>query len=173
MLETHPFPAFIPTKVKYLILGSFTANSLKIDKAYDWYYGTKRNQFWWLIENTYKVKLENITEKKNLLRNLKMGITDIIYSCERIENNSLDSNLVNIVYNPVLPKLLSSKKLETIYFSSKYVEKLFKKVFKDIIIKYPDIKFITLPSPSPRYALLSKFDKVKIYKKILPKLNNE
>jgi hypothetical protein len=102
-----------------------------------------------------------------------MGITDIIYSCERRENNSLDSNLVNIVYNPVLPKLLSSKKLETIYFSSKYVEKLFKKVFKDIINKYPDIKFITLPSPSPRYALLSKFDKVKIYKKILPKLNNE
>jgi len=35
---------------------------------------------------------------------------------------------------------------------------------------YPKIELITLPSPSPRYAILSKDEKGAIYAEILPKL---
>lgn len=41
------------------------------------------------------------------------------------------------------------------------MENRFKKVFKDIINRHPSINLVTLPSPSPRYAQLSKEQKSK------------
>jgi hypothetical protein len=37
------------------------------------------------------------------------------------------------------------------------------------MLKNPSVKFITLPSPSPRYAAMSKEEKIKKYKEVLPK----
>ena len=36
--------------------------------------------------------------------------------------------------------------------------------------KYKNIEFITLPSPSPRFAAITKAEKIKIYRKLLPKI---
>lgn len=55
MIETHIFKIFVPEKAKALILGSFSGKESPADNgvndpAYDWYYGTKRNQFWPILE---------------------------------------------------------------------------------------------------------------------------
>lgn len=168
MIEVHPFEIFLPTKFEYLLLGSFTTNKVGLDCKYDWYYGSKRNQFWSIIENTYNVKLPDIKSKKNLFEKLHLGIADIIYSCERKDGNSSDSNLINIVYNPKINKLISVPSLKTLYFSSRYVEKLFKKVYKNNLDPFPKLNLITLPSSSPRYALISKAEKIQLYKQLLP-----
>jgi len=39
------------------------------------------------------------------------------------------------------------------------------------MIQYQNIELITLPSPSPRYASMSKQEKVARYTELLPKLN--
>src|SRR5688572_1475244 len=99
MIETHPFGDFIPKNIRFLLTGSFTAKRKDGDTFYDWFYANKRNQFWSIIEAVYDMKLESTASKQELFHKLGMGISDIIYQCERKENSSLDKNLVNIVYN--------------------------------------------------------------------------
>ena len=171
MIETHPFGVFSPPDAKYLILGSFTAKKDDGDESYDWFYVTKRNQFWPILERLYSLKLEDKKAKQSLFTELSIAITDIIYQCERRDGNSLDSNLVNFVYNTsAIRNLLQENPIEKIFFSSRFVEKEFKKGFKDLIEEFSNIELITLPSPSPRYAAMSKEEKIRRYRQIFPKL---
>lgn len=163
MLETHPYGSFVPSRARFLVLGSFTG---KPAAGYDWFYTTKRNQFWPILENVYGLKLDNKKSKQKLFTKLRIAITDIIYQCEREKGTNLDTNLINIIYNiPAIEKILSQNKIERIYFSSRFVEGKFKKIFKDV-----SIELITLPSPSPRYATMSKAEKIARYKELLPRL---
>lgn len=176
MIESHPFPPFVPKNTQYLLLGSFTGRrnpKLDNEELYDWFYGTKRNQFWLILEEVYGVKLQNKIEKQELFSKLSLAITDIILSCERKENNNLDNNLINCVFNTkAITQILESNKINSIFFSSRFVEGLFKKHFKSLIDKYPQITLTTLPSPSPRFAAMSRAEKVVRYKELLPKIND-
>jgi len=169
MLLTHAFGNFIPKGTKYLLLGSFTANSLGTDPEYDWFYGSKRNQFWSIMEEVYALSLPDKKSRMGLFLHMKMGIADIIHQCERANDDSLDTSLINIVYNPELINIISSNKIHTIFFSSRFVENKFKKFFKSVLREYSDTLLITLPSPSPRYALMTKQEKILRYKELLPK----
>lgn len=166
MIEKHPFGDFIPKNTQYLILGSFTGKIT--DSSYDWFYGTKRNQFWPIMQEVYKIPLTNKEEKQNLFKKLGLAITDIILSCERKSNSNLDTNLTNIVLNEEVAKIPRANKIKKIFFSSRFVEKLFKRYFKDLILEYPDIELITLPSPSPRYVAMSRVEKIEKYRQLLP-----
>lgn len=168
MIEKHPFGDFVPKNTKYLLLGSFTGKIT--DESYDWFYGTKRNQFWQIIQEVYGLTLDTKLEKQNLFKSLGIAITDIILSCERKSNSNLDMNLTNIVLNGEVANIFHKHKIEKVLFSSKFVEKLFKRHFKDLLLKYPKIEFIALPSPSPRYAKISRSEKVERYKQLFSKL---
>jgi len=168
MIETHPFGSFVPQDAHYLILGSFTG---KLGDGYDWFYCSKRNQFWPILEVVYGIKLQNKTEKQKLFNRLGVAITDIVLKCERKTNNNLDMNLTNIVYNTqAIVNILQKNKVKIIFFSSRFVEHLFKKQFKELVKFYSEVKLITLPSPSPRYATMSKLEKITRYKELLPRL---
>ena len=104
MIETHPFGNFVPQKVSYLILGSFTGRQAvkgeaAFEDGYDWFYGTRRNQFWPILEAVYKLELKDKQSRQALLARLGMAMADIILQCERKAGNNLDANLANIVYN--------------------------------------------------------------------------
>lgn len=169
MIEKHPFGNFVPFKAKYLLLGSFPG---RVETRYgEWFYETKRGQFWPIIEEVYRVKLKNKAEKISLFSKLKISVSDVIYKCERLKGNNSDSNLVKCSYNTEgVGKILKENKIEKIFFTSRFVENKFRRFFKSLIIRYPKIELITLPSSSPRYALMSKSEKVKMYRKVLPKL---
>lgn len=170
MVETHPFEAFVPPSTEYLFLGSFTGKAEDI--SYDWFFSNKRNQFWSILNEVYGITLDTKTKKQKLFTRLRMAITDIILSCERKVNSNLDMNLNNMVFNTkAILKIIQENKIKSIYFSSRFAEKLFRKEFKKAIIQYPDIKLVTLPSPSPRYASMSKQEKIARYIELLPKLN--
>lgn len=140
------------------------------DNSYDWYYSKKQNQFWPILESVYNIKLMDRRAKQKLFSRLGMAVTDIIFKCERIKDNSLDTSLANCVYNlPAIKKILKENPIEKIFFTSRFVEKEFKKNFKELVDKYPRIELVTLPSPSPRYAAMSKGEKVKIYSRLFPK----
>src|SRR5689334_8890865 len=120
MIETHAFGNFVPLNAKYLILGSFTGRqavkgTVATDDAYDWFYGTKRNQFWSILEGVYGIELRNKRSKQELFTRLGIAMADIIYQCERKEGNNLDSNLVNIVYNvDAIAEILETHQIEKI-----------------------------------------------------------
>jgi hypoxanthine-DNA glycosylase len=174
MIEFHPFAAFIPEDAEYLLLGSFPGRlpleGEELD-GFDWYYGTKRNQFWSIMEQVYDRKLPTKDDKQQLFTDLKMAMSDVIASCERKNGTNLDENLQKISYNSyeIVP-IIREKQLKTIFFTSHFAHKLFRAGFSKILQKHPDIKLITLPSPSPSYAELTKSEKVAKYKELLPKL---
>lgn len=170
-IETHPFGDFIPKNINYLLLGSFTSKDSKKGVEYDWYYSNGRNQFWNLIERVYDIKLETKYSKINLFTALGIGIADIIYKCNRTKNSSLDNVLDIIEYNSRLDYILNQN-LKSVFFSSRYVENLFNQNFTHLKEKYNKTKFIYLPSPSPRYAAMSKEEKILRYKELLPKLKD-
>ena len=176
MIETHAFGNFVPKNAKYFILGSFAGRQAvkgtdATDDSYDWFYGTKKNQFWPILEEVCGVELRNKHGKQELFTKLGIAIADIIYQCERKEGSNLDTNLVNIVYNiEPIEKVMDSNQIDKIFFTSRLVEDRFKKVFKNIINRHPTCKLFTLPSPSPRYAKMSKEQKIIRYKELLPKL---
>jgi double-stranded uracil-DNA glycosylase len=168
MIEKHPFGNFVPQKTKYLMLGSFVT---KPSHSYEWFYANGRNQFWPIMEEVYNSEFNTKEKQQNIFIQLEMALADIILSCERKKNSNLDMNLFNIVYNlRAIKTIIRDKRVRKIFFTSRYVENLFKRHFKDFILQYPKIELVTLPSPSPRYALMSKKQKIERYKELLPKM---
>ena len=165
MIENHPFEPFFPPDCKLIVIGSFPGKeSTQIKRENDWYYGANRNQFWKILETIYKRDLTNRTDKQELFREVRIGITDIISSCEREENSNSDSNLKNKVYNSSIPEVLITKPIEKILFTGKGVYSEFIENFDTI----ENIELIVLPSPSPIFRRLSFQDKVKEYTKHFP-----
>jgi hypoxanthine-DNA glycosylase len=168
MIETHPFGNFIPRKTKYLMLGSFVT---KPSNPYEWFYANGRNQFWPIMEEIYDSNFSTKEQQQKLFIQLEMALADIILSCERKKNSNLDINLFNIVYNTkAITDIINKHNIKKVFFTSRYVETLFRKHFKVLIERHSKIEFITLPSPSPRYAVMSKLEKVARYKELLPRL---
>jgi len=168
MIEKHPFGNFIPKKVRYLMLGSFVT---KPSNPYEWFYANGRNHFWPIMQEVYCSEFKTKEQQQKLFIRLEMALADIILSCERRKNSNLDLNLFNITYNTQgIKDIITMNKIREIFFTSRYVENSFGRVFKDISQTTKHIKLTCLPSPSPRYATLSKAEKIIKYKQLLPKL---
>ncbi|MFH1399270.1 MAG: hypothetical protein ABIG95_04110 [Candidatus Woesearchaeota archaeon] len=164
-MESHAFGNFMPKNAKYLILGSFTAKQAVgkyYDAEYDWFYSNKRNQFWPILEAVYGVELKDRECKQQFCSKMGFAVADIILKCERTKNSNLDVNLKNIVYNMAIKDFLWQ--IEKIFFTSRFVEKKFRQVFKGI---KPDIELVTLPSPSPRFTMRIE-EKIRRYRELLP-----
>jgi hypoxanthine-DNA glycosylase len=159
-IETHPFEAFVPKNIKYLIVGSFPGKEqtqCDISEG-QWFYGAPRNQFWKILELVYDRELRTRKEKQQLFESKGIGITDVIKTCVRKSGTNLDENLDIKEYNKETIDKILKKHYPKVLFTSRFVEKEFKRLFPDY--KNTDI----LPSPSPRYFKLSIRDKAKIYK---------
>lgn len=170
MIEVHPFGDFVPKNSKYLLLGSFTT---KPKDDYVWFYANGRNHFWPIMEEVFGLELKTKDSQQKLFEDLNMSLADIIHSCERKDDSNLDNNLTNIVFNiGGVTDIISNNQLKKIFFSSRFVETKFKQLFKDLIEKYSQIELIYLPSPSPRYAAMSRQEKINTYKKLLPNLKS-
>jgi len=143
----------------------------KPSNSYEWFYANGRNQFWPIMQEVYGLEFRTKKQQQKLFIQLKMALADIILSCERRKNSNLDVNLFNIVYNTqAIKDIVNKNKIQKIFFTSRHVENLFSKVFKDISQTINKIELICLPSPSPRYAAMSKAEKIKIYRKVLPEI---
>lgn len=166
-IEIHPHKPFVPPNAKALIVGSFPGKdhsaSPGMNKKNEWFYASKRNQFWNIISGVYNEELLTTEDKKRLFTNHGIAIADILLRIRRKEKNNQDSNLEILEYNDkALGKLLKQNQFSAIYFTSKFVEKHFKKLFPFIA------NGECLPSPSPRYARMSLQEKISYYKKKLP-----
>lgn len=165
-IETHPFKAFIPENVTVIIIGSFPGREVthKILSEDEWFYGTKRNQLWKIISAVYETELVTKKQKQNLFRKHGIGMVDLFLKIKRRGDNNMDSNLIPVEFNEaVIKESLQNENLRSLFFTSKFVEKTFLKLFPEITIGE------CLPSPSPRYATMSLQEKIQYYKEKLPK----
>ncbi len=166
-IEIHPFKPFVPLNAAVLIVGSFPGRDITQSNTHNdkWFYGTKRNQFWDIISLVYDVELKTTKDKKELFRKAGIAIADIFLSVRRKGENNSDTSLEIVSYNDkAIRKVLKNNSFNYIFFTSKFVEKHFMQIF-------PETKNgESLPSPSPRYARMSKQQKIAYYKKKLPAL---
>lgn len=165
-IETHPFKAFIPENAVIIIVGSFPGKEVthKVITDDEWFYGSKRNQFWKILSGVYETDLPARKEKQTLFKKYGIGMADIFLRIKRKDGNNMDSNLEVIEFNDKAIKLiLKNHNIKKIFFTSKFVEKNFMKLFPDIKIGE------CLPSPSPRYARMSMAEKINYYRTKLPK----
>lgn len=165
-IETHPFKAFVPKNATTIIFGSFPGREVthRILNQDEWFYGSRRNQFWKIISAVYSTDLQTRSQKQSLFEKHGIGIVDIFLRVKRKGNNNTDSNLEVIEFNDKAIKiLLQNSNLKSLFFTSKFVEKNFLKLFPDIKIGE------CLPSPSPRFAKMSIAEKIKFYQLKLPK----
>lgn len=165
-IEVHPFKAFIPQNATVIIVGSFPGKEIthKILSEDEWFYGTKRNQFWKIISGVYHAELSTKAEKQRLFTKHGIGMVDIFLRIKRKGDNNTDSNLEIVEYNDkALKQILQNKNIQTIFFTSKFVEKQFLKLFPTCEIGK------CLPSPSPRFARMSLEEKIKNYQLQLPR----
>lgn len=163
-IEIHPHKPFVPPNAKVLILGSFPGKGhASSESANEWFYASKRNQFWNIMRGVYNEALITTEDKKKLFVNHGIAIADVFLKIRRKEDNNQDSNLEIIAYNDkALKKILDDNKFESVFFTSKLVEKHFLKLF-------PSFRNgECLPSPSPRYARVSLQEKIDFYKRKLP-----
>ena len=164
-IETHPHKLFVPLNSTVLILGTFPGkNNVQVEGKAEWFYSSKRNQFWTIIRGVYEEELQTVAQKKDLFSRKGIAIGDIFLKIKRKENNNSDNSLEVVEYNDLeILKLLQQNSIKHIFTTSQFVLKEFKKLF-------PDFKNIdALPSPSPRYARMNMEQKIDFYMKKLPK----
>lgn len=165
-IETHPFAPFVPMNATVFIIGSFAVREIVRDKSYDkqWFYGAKRNQFWKILAEVYKVDLPDRNAKENLFAEHGIAIGDLFLKIKRKGASNSDDALLIVEYNDkIIAKIIEEYHFNKIYFTSRFVGKHFAELFPDI--KNTDF----LPSPSPRYARMSLSEKTEIYKAKLPR----
>ena len=141
----HPYEPYIPEGATKLIIGTMppfrfcTSGGRTLhDNDVDFYYGSRDNSFWKLLSEAPGTTLEfvNTTEavnqRKQLLQELHIGITDIVGSCIHRNGKSDDASLISIEPKPLDKLLLEYPNIEELIYTSRAEgKKLIHRFFAD------------------------------------------
>lgn len=148
-LHKHPYKPFINSDTKKLIVGTlppprFSTGPL-LDKDVDFCYGSYYNSLWLYIEKIHDLNLrydnskEAIEERKKFLIEHKIGVCDIVASCDREKIDASDLGMQNIKLRDLMGYLNKFPNIEMLLFtggnSKNGPEYFFRKHIKDYNIK--------------------------------------
>lgn len=188
--ELHPWNWFAPENSRVLIVGTFPPT--KRNWSFDFFYPNKANFFWRIIARIAETELHYPTgelaveERKDLLRKLRVAVTDMGQHILRSDSSSLDENLSVVEYMNIFQILEENPTIRKIIFTSssgkESAARWFNRFLADREIKhrfptgkrpikssfqYQDrtIELVVLYSTSPRAANRISFDDlVELYK---------
>jgi G:T/U-mismatch repair DNA glycosylase len=123
----HPYAPFIHADTEKLIVGTlppprFSTGDL-LEKDVDFCYGSYYNSLWLFIDKIHNLKLrydnsqEAIQERKQFLIQHKIGVCDIVDSCERQKIDASDLGMQNIQLRDVIDYLQKYPNIHTILFT--------------------------------------------------------
>lgn len=145
----HPYEPFIFEDTEKLIVGTlppprFTTGEL-LTKDVDFCYGSYYNSLWLYIDKIYDLNLkfenthEAIEQRKNFLIKHKIGVCDIVDSCERDKIDASDLGMQNIQLRNLIGYLNKYPKVHTLLFtggnSKNGPEYFFRKHLKEYDLK--------------------------------------
>lgn len=182
-IEQHPWTWYAPKGATHLIIGTFP--SAKRNWSYDFFSPNVNNLFWKIIAEISSHKLLHFTgsaavnERKNLLKYLKVAITDMGNIVQRSDGSSLDEKLELIApmdifqileEHPTITKIIltsSSGKVSALswfkhYLTAKQINLVIRPGKKPLysVLSYKDrkIEIAVLHSPSTRAANRISFE---------------
>jgi G:T/U-mismatch repair DNA glycosylase len=123
----HPYAPFIKNDSTKLIVGTlppprFSTGDL-LEKDVDFCYGSYYNSLWLFIDKIHDLKLrfdnsqEAIQQRKQFLIDHKIGVCDIVESCERDKIDASDLGMQNIVLRNLIGYLKQYPKVDTLLFT--------------------------------------------------------
>jgi G:T/U-mismatch repair DNA glycosylase len=148
-VHKHPYQPFIQPDTEKLIVGTlppprFSTDNL-LEKDVNFCYGSYYNSLWLFIDKIHNLKLrydnsqEAIDERKKFLIKHKIGVCDIVDSCEREKIDASDLGMNNIQLRDVVGYLHNYPSIHTILFtggnSKNGPEYFFRKHLKDYNLK--------------------------------------
>ncbi len=148
-LHLHPYQPFIQKDTTKLIVGTlppprFTTGKL-LEKDVNFCYGSYYNSLWLFIDKIQNLNLqynnsqEAIDERKQFLIANKIGICDIVESCERDKIDASDLGMQNIKLRNLIEYLKQYPKVDTLLFtggnSKNGPEYFFRKHLRDYNLK--------------------------------------
>ena len=148
-LHKHPYEPFIKENTEKLIVGTlppprFTTGEL-IKQDVDFCYGSYYNSLWLYLNKIHDLNLdfENthraIEQRKNFLIEHKIGVCDIVDSCERDKIDASDLGMQNIQLRNLIIYLKQFPTVHTLLFtggnSKNGPEYFFRKHLKEYNIK--------------------------------------
>lgn len=149
MIEPHPFlEQYEPATIKHLFIGTFPCTINGENPA--WFYGSRRNLFWQLIQGIFDCNL--VGDLKSQLiwaRSNDVWFTDICSIVKRKRRTCSDKNLQIINFNTAqINNYIQKKSITAIYYTSTYAKKLTEE--NSDILKLGNISEVLL-SPSPAF----------------------
>lgn len=126
-LHKHPYAPFIQSDTEKLIVGTlppprFSTGQL-LEKDVDFCYGSYYNSLWLYIDKIHNLKLrydnsdEAVAQRKSFLIERKIGVCDIVESCERTKIDASDLGMQNVVLRNLIEYLNEYPNIKTLLFT--------------------------------------------------------
>ncbi len=126
-LHTHPYPPFLFPGVEKVIVGTlppprFTTRQLK-EGDVNFCYGSKDGLLWPILDRIFAIGLHYetstvaIEQRKNFLRQKKIGICDIVASCERQKIDASDLGMQQVVLRNLVEILMCYPSVDQLLFT--------------------------------------------------------
>ncbi|ULC58980.1 uracil-DNA glycosylase family protein [Flaviramulus sp. BrNp1-15] len=123
----HPYKPFIKNDTTKLIVGTlppprFSTGEL-LEKDVDFCYGSYYNSLWLFIDKIHDLNLlydnsqEAIEQRKQFLIQQKIGVCDIVDSCEREKIDASDLGMKNVKLRNLISYLTQYTKIDTLLFT--------------------------------------------------------
>ena len=123
----HPYQPFIKEDTTKIIVGTlppprFSTGEL-LEKDVDFCYGSYYNSLWLFIDKInnlnlrYDNSIEAIEERKQFLITNKIGVCDIVESCEREKIDASDLGMQNIILRDLIGYLRRYPNVNTLLFT--------------------------------------------------------
>jgi len=143
-LHKHPYKPFVPEGATKIIMGTIPPPRFSTGDLYaedvNFCYGSKNGLLWPLLDRIFALDLiylnteEAVEQRKSFLKKNRLGICDIVESCEREKFNASDLGMRNIRFRDVFSVLQENPSVGTILFmggnSKNGPEYLFRKYIK-------------------------------------------
>ena len=135
--ETHPWSWYHPSGAETIIIGTFPP-TLR-NWSYDFFYPNKNNFFWKIMAKIAGRELQSfsgekaVDERKKILDQLMIGVSDMGKVIRRINNTSMDEDLEIIEYMDVCKILEENPSIKKIIFTSSSGKSSAIKWFKDYL----------------------------------------
>lgn len=126
-IHSHPYQPFLFEEATKLIVGTlppprFTTKELK-EGDVDFCYGSRDGQLWPILDRIFNLNLkfettqDAIVQRKEFLKDRKIGICDIVESAERMKIDASDLGMMNIELRNLLLYIENSPHVETLLFT--------------------------------------------------------
>lgn len=126
-LHNHPYPPFIKDNTEKLIVGTlppprFSTGEL-LEQDVDFCYGSYYNSLWLFIDKIHNLNFrydnseKAIEQRKQFLIKNKIGVCDIVASCEREKIDASDLGMSNVKLRDIVGYLKEYPNIKTILFT--------------------------------------------------------